>query len=164
MNKVSIVVTVNGREVEAEIEPREILLDFLRDRLNFTGTKRSCDIQICGACTVLLDGQPVSACNTLAYEINGRNILTIEGLAQNGELHPIQQAFIAQNGLQCGFCTPGMILTTKTLLEELQNPTESEIRNYLRGNLCRCTGYHPIIAAVKEAAQHLHDGDDKVDV
>ena len=164
MNRIPIDVTVNGREVKAEIEPREILLDFLRDHLNLTGTKRSCDIQICGACTVLLDGQPISACNTLAYETNGRNLLTIEGLAQNGKLHPIQEAFIEHNGLQCGFCTPGMIITTKAMLTELPNPTEEEIRNYLRGNLCRCTGYHPIIAAVKDAVQRLHDGDNKVDV
>ncbi|GJM39729.1 MAG: carbon monoxide dehydrogenase [Ardenticatenaceae bacterium] len=164
MNKISIVVTVNGREVKAEIEPREILLDFLRNHLNLTGTKRSCDIQICGACTVLLDDQPVSACNTLAYESNGRHILTIEGLAQNGELHPIQNAFIEHNGLQCGFCTPGMVLATKAMLEDMHNPDESEIRNYLRGNLCRCTGYHPIIAAVKDAAQRLHNGDERADV
>ncbi|MDX1414950.1 MAG: (2Fe-2S)-binding protein [Candidatus Promineifilaceae bacterium] len=164
MKRVLISVTVNDQRVEAEIEPRELLLDFLRDRLNLTGAKRSCDVQVCGACTVLLDGLPVSACNMLAYDTNGRHVLTIEGLAQDGELHAIQKAFIEQNGLQCGFCTPGMILTTKALLAARPDPSESEIRSYLRGNLCRCTGYHPILAAVRAAAEQMRDGDERVEI
>ncbi|GIW03873.1 MAG: (2Fe-2S)-binding protein [Thermomicrobiales bacterium] len=147
--------TVNGRPVRAEIEPRTLLLDFLRDRLGLTGAKRSCDLQVCGACTVLLDGRPVSACCTLAYEANGRKVLTIEGLARFGELHPIQQAFIERTAIQCGFCTPGMILTTKALLDEHPNPTREDILAYLGGNLCRCTGYWMILEAVEDAARRL---------
>ncbi len=162
--RIPITVSINGRQVETEIEPREILLDFLRDHLNLTGTKRSCDIQICGACTVLLDGQPVSACNTLAYETNGRNVLTIESLAQSGELHVIQEAFIKHNALQCGFCTPGMVMSAVALLAENGSPSEAEIHHYLHGNLCRCTGYYPIVEAVKDAAQHLQNGEIDYDV
>lgn len=147
--------TVNGRLVRAEIEPRTLLLDFLRDQLGLTGAKRSCDLQVCGACTVLLDGRPVSACCTLAYEANGREVLTIEGLARYGELHPIQHAFIERTAIQCGFCTPGMILTTKALLDEHPNPTREDILSYLGGNLCRCTGYWMILEAVEDAAQRL---------
>ncbi len=147
--------TVNGREVAVEIEPREMLLDVIRDRLGLTGAKRSCDLQVCGACTVLVDGVPVSACCTLAYEAHGKQVETIEGLARYGELHPIQAAFIDKAALQCGFCTSGMVLATKALLAGNPNPDEDEIKHYLAGNLCRCTGYWNIIEAVQEAASRL---------
>jgi len=147
--------TVNGRDVKTSIEPRETLLDFLRDRLGLKGTKRSCDVQVCGTCTVLLDGQPVSSCCTLAYEARGRQVITIEGLSPAGELHPIQTAFIRRTGLQCGFCTPGMILTAKSLLDQVPNPTPEQIRNHMEGNLCRCTGYWNILEAVEEAARMM---------
>ena len=148
---ISIHTTVNGRPVQAEIEPRELLLDFVRDRLGLTGAKRSCDMQVCGACTVLLDGLPVSACCTLAYEARGREVLTIEGLAQDGALHPLQQAFVNYTGVQCGFCTSGMILSAKHLLDENPRPTRDEIRHFLKGNLCRCTGYASILEAIEGA-------------
>jgi carbon-monoxide dehydrogenase small subunit len=155
---VSLRLTVNNRPVEAEVEPRTMLLDFLRDRLGLTGTKRSCDLQVCGVCTVLVDGTPVSSCCTLAYEANGRSVETIEGLARYGDLHPIQEAFIRSAALQCGFCTPGMILATKALLADNRHPSREEIKAYLSGNLCRCTGYWNIVEAVEEAARLL-DGE-----
>jgi aerobic-type carbon monoxide dehydrogenase small subunit (CoxS/CutS family) len=147
--------TVNGRPIALEIEPRAILLDVLRDRLGLTGAKRSCDAQVCGACTVLLDGLPVSACCTLAYEAAGRAVETIEGLAGPDGLHTIQQAFVDAAAIQCGFCTPGFVLTAKALLTENPRPTRSEIEEYLGGNLCRCTGYWNILAAVEDAADRL---------
>ena len=151
---------VNGQSVEATIEPSELLLDFLRDRLGLTGAKRSCDVQVCGTCTVLLDGRPVSACCTLAYEARDRQLLTIEGLAKGDKLHPLQQSFIDQTALQCGFCTPGMILTAKSLLEEIPYPTTEQVQRYLKGNLCRCTGYWNILDAVEQAASRLQpDGE-----
>ena len=153
----TIALTVNGRPVQLEIESREMLLDVLRDRLGLTGAKRSCDLQVCGACTVLLDGEPVSACCTLAYEAGGRSIETIEGLADGAELHPIQAAFIENVAIQCGFCTSGMVLTTKALLAENPEPSESEIKSYLSGNLCRCTGYWNIVNAVSDAARRLRE-------
>lgn len=152
-NLMALRLTVNGEDVEANIEPRELLLDFLRDHLGLKGAKRSCDVQVCGACTVLLDGAPVSGCCTLAYEAHNRSVTTIEGLAQNGELHPIQQAFLDAIAVQCGFCTSGMVLTVKSLLEQYPQPTTAQIKAYLDGNLCRCTGYWNIINAVKQAAQ-----------
>lgn len=151
--RLPITLTVNGRPVEAVIEPREMLLDVLRERLGLTGAKRSCDVQVCGVCTVLLDGLPVSACCTLAYEARGREVLTIEGLACDGRLHPLQEAFIDCTALQCGFCTSGMILTAKSLLDETPHPNREQIRAALQGNLCRCTGYWNIIEAVEQAAQ-----------
>jgi carbon-monoxide dehydrogenase small subunit len=153
--RLTIHITVNGRPVQAEIEPRELLLDFLRDRLGLTGAKHSCGVQVCGSCTVLLDGLPVSACSTLAYEGHNREVLTIEGLAQDGELHPLQEAFIDHTALQCGFCTPGMILAAKSLLDENPHPTLEEMRRYLKGNLCRCTGYWNILEAIQAAARRL---------
>lgn len=147
--------TINGRPVDAEIETRTLLIDFLREHLGLTGTKRSCDMQVCGSCTVLVDGKPVSSCTTLAYEVNDREVLTIEGMAQNGELHPIQQAFLDEYGLQCGYCTPGMVLATAALLNENPRPDEAEIKSFLSGNLCRCTGYFPILNAVRRASEHL---------
>jgi len=147
--------TVNGHELEVQIEPHETLIELIRDRLGLTGTKKSCDMQVCGACTVLLDDLPVSACTLLAFEARNRSLLTIEGLAQGDTLHPIQEAFIACSGFQCGFCTPGMILATKALLDDNPQPTAEEIKHYLRGNLCRCTGYKRILEAVQTAAQRL---------
>jgi len=152
-----IALTVNGRPVEAAIEPRELLLDFIRDRLGLTGAKRSCDVQVCGVCTVLLDGQAVSACCTLAYEARGREVTTIEGLAAGGHLHPLQEAFIAHAAVQCGFCTPGMILTAATLLQDVPAPTPEQVKAYLKGTLCRCTGYWKIIEAVVAAGRRTQE-------
>jgi aerobic carbon-monoxide dehydrogenase small subunit len=151
--------TVNGRPISLEIEPRAIILDVLRDDLGLTGAKRSCDTQVCGACTVLLDGSPISACCTLAYEAGGRELETIEGLAGPDGLHPIQQAFVDRVAIQCGFCTPGFVLATKALLAENRRPTRTEIEDYLGGNLCRCTGYWNILDAVAVAAERLESAD-----
>jgi carbon-monoxide dehydrogenase small subunit len=145
---------LNGRLQEIEVEPHELLLDVVRD-LGLTGAKLSCDVQVCGACTLLLDGRPVSACTTLAFEVRGRSVLTIEGLAENGKLHPLQQAFIEHGGFQCGFCTPGMILAAKALLDEFPNPTEEELKHFMHGNLCRCTGYKKIIESIMAAAKKM---------
>jgi aerobic carbon-monoxide dehydrogenase small subunit len=139
---------VNGQEVALEIEPHEFLLDVLRERLQLTGAKRSCDVQVCGACTVLVDGRAVSSCSYLAADVEAKSVLTIEGLAQGDKLHPLQELFVQTGGFQCGFCTPGMILSTKALLDENPHPTRQEIMEYLDGNICRCTGYFPIVEAV----------------
>jgi aerobic carbon-monoxide dehydrogenase small subunit len=144
--------TVNRARREAEVEPRELLVYFLRETLGLTGTTVGCDTSSCGACTVLLDGESVKSCTLLAVQADGREVTTIEGLAQNGALHPVQQAFHEQHALQCGFCTPGMVLATVSLLAESPNPSEDEIRLGLEGNLCRCTGYHNIVKAVQAAA------------
>lgn len=146
-------VTVNGRRHALRIEPCELLVDTLRDRLGLTGTKRSCDVQVCGACTVLVNGDVVSACTYLTYEARGKDVLTIEGLARGEELHPMQQAFIDHAAFQCGFCTPGMILAATSLLREIPRPTVEEIKHYMRGNICRCTGYKKILEAIQAAAQ-----------
>jgi aerobic carbon-monoxide dehydrogenase small subunit len=146
---------LNGRLQEIEVEPHELLLDVVRDRLGLTGAKRSCDVQVCGACTVLVDGRPVSACTTLAFEVRGRSVLTIEGLAENGKLHPLQEAFIEHGGFQCGFCTPGMILAAKALLDEIPHPTIIELKHFMHGNLCRCTGYKKIIESIVAAAKKM---------
>ncbi len=150
-----ISLTVNGVAREIEVEPHELLLDVVRDRLGLTGAKRSCDVQVCGACTLLLDGRPVSSCTLPAFEARGREVLTIEGLAHNGKLHPLQEAFIEHGGFQCGFCTPGMILTAKTLLDENPAPTEEEIIRFMQGNICRCTGYKKIIESITAAAKAM---------
>lgn len=147
--------TVNGARHEIEVEPHELLLDVVRNRLGLTGTKRSCDVQVCGACTLLLDGRPVSSCTLLAFEARDREVLTIEGLAQNGKLHPLQEAFIEHGGLQCGFCTPGMILSAKALLDEKPEPTKEEIIHFMHGNICRCTGYKKIIESIVAAAKKM---------
>jgi len=147
--------TLNGRLQEIEVEPHELLLDVVRERFGLTGVKLSCDVQVCGACTLLVDGRPVSACTTLAFEIRGRSVLTIEGLADNGNLHPLQQAFIDHGGFQCGFCTPGMILAAKALLDEIPNPTEEQLKHFMHGNLCRCTGYKKIIESIMAAAKKM---------
>lgn len=153
--RISVSFTLNGRLQEIEVEPHELLLDVVRERLGLTGAKRSCDVQVCGACTLLVDGRPVSACTTLAFEIRGRSVLTIEGLAENGELHPLQQAFIDHGGFQCGFCTPGMILAAKALLDENLDPSEAELKHFMHGNICRCTGYKKIIESIMAAAKKM---------
>jgi carbon-monoxide dehydrogenase small subunit len=140
---------VNGRPHELSIEPRETLLEVLRTRLGLTGTKLSCDVQVCGACSVLVDGVLVSACTYLAYEARDRQVTTIEGLAEGDRLHPIQQAFIDHAAFQCGYCTPGMIIATKSLLAEQPEPSVEDIKHYMRGNICRCTGYKKILEAIQ---------------
>ena len=144
--------TVNGREVSLEIPPQMTLLDLLRDRLSLKGAKRSCDLQVCGACTILVDGHAVSSCTYLAYEARGADVLTIEGLADGNTLHPMQQAFIDNGAFQCGFCTPGMILAAKSLLDETPRPSEEKVKEYMEGNICRCTGYRKILEAILDAA------------
>src|SRR3954464_4899959 len=153
--EIELTMTVNGRPVALTVEPRAILLDILRDRLGLTGAKRSCDAQVCGACTVLVDGVPTSSCCTLAYEASGRSVETIEGLSRKGGLHPIQKAFVDRAAIQCGFCTPGFVLATKALLAETPHPTRGEIEHYLNGHLCRCTGYWNILEAVADAAESM---------
>jgi aerobic carbon-monoxide dehydrogenase small subunit len=147
-----IAVTVNGERKEAEVEPRQLLVYFLREQLGLTGTTVGCDTSSCGSCTVLLDGESVKSCTVLAIQADGCEVTTIEGLARDGELHPVQRAFHEQHGLQCGYCTPGMVLAVVSLLQEQPNPSEHEIRHALEGNLCRCTGYHNIVRAVQAAA------------
>lgn len=149
----SIRLTVNGREHELDVPAHALLLDVLRDRLDLKGAKRSCDGEVCGVCTVLVDGSAVSSCTYLAVEADGRTILTVEGLADGDRLHPVQQAFVDAGAVQCGFCTPGMLLTTKALLDEHPAPTRDDVLHYLRGSLCRCTGYRKIIEAVLMAAE-----------
>jgi carbon-monoxide dehydrogenase small subunit len=142
--------SVNGEAVSVEVEPRELLIDVLRERLALKGTKRSCDVQVCGACTVLVDGMPVSSCTTLCADMQGRSVTTIEGVAREGTLDPVQRAFIAHGALQCGFCTPGMILTVMALLAEHPQASDDTIRYYMRGNICRCTGYVKIMEAIQD--------------
>ena len=151
----SISLTVNGRERGAEVEPRMLLVHFLREPLGLTGTNVGCDTSQCGSCTVLMDGKAVKSCTVLAVQADGAEITTIEGLAKDGELHPLQQAFWDKHGLQCGFCTPGMILTACELLERNPNPTDMEVRHGIEGNLCRCTGYQNIVTAVLVAAERM---------
>jgi len=145
-------ITVNGAEHILELEPRELLVYVLRERLGLTGTNVGCDTSSCGACTVLLDGESVKSCTLLGVQVDGHEITTIEGLATNGTMHPVQEAFHVEHGLQCGYCTPGFIMAAVSLLDETPNPTEEEIRHALEGNLCRCTGYHNIVRAVQTAA------------
>jgi carbon-monoxide dehydrogenase small subunit len=147
-----ITVTVNGQEHSLEVEPRLLLAHFLREKLGLTGTHVGCDTTSCGACTVLVDGVPIKSCTHFAVQVDGREVKTVEGLAQGGELHPIQQGFHEEHGLQCGFCTPGMMLVSAALLEENPDPSEEEIRWALSGNICRCTGYQNIVKAVQWAA------------
>lgn len=145
-------VKVNGVTYEREVEPRTLLVHFLREDLGLTGTKIGCDTSQCGACTVHLNGHSLKSCTALAVQADGGEITTIEGMAQNGDLHPMQQSFWENHGLQCGFCTPGMIMATAAFLQNNPNPTEEEIRHGLEGNICRCTGYHNIVKAVKAVA------------
>jgi carbon-monoxide dehydrogenase small subunit len=146
---------INGLAFELEVKPWATLLDTLREDLGLTGTKEGCGQGECGACTVLMDGKPVNACLILAMEAEGKEIVTIEGLASGDELHPIQQAFVDRGGMQCGFCTPGMILSAKALLDENPDPTDEEIRKGLEGNFCRCTGYTKIIESIRVAAERM---------
>ncbi len=150
-----VTVTVNGTQHEADVEPRTLLVYFLREQLGLTGTAVGCDTSSCGACTVLVNGESVKSCTMLAVQADGNDITTIEGLAQDGSLHPVQQAFHEHHGLQCGYCTPGMILAAVSYLKEYPDPTEEDVRLALEGNLCRCTGYHNIVKAVLAAAEEL---------
>ena len=153
--KISVALTVNGQAVAAEVEARTLLVDFLRDRLRLTGTHVGCDTAQCGACTILLDGKPVKSCNVLALQAQGAQVTTIEGLAANGTLHPMQAAFKQHHGLQCGFCTPGMVLSAVGLAQENPHATEEQIRAALDGNFCRCTGYHNIVKAVQQGLAEM---------
>lgn len=150
--------TINGQTYDLSVPPNETLLDLLRYRLGLVGTKNGCETGDCGACTVIVDGKAVNSCLVLAVETNGASITTIEGLSSNGQLHPLQQAFIDYGGVQCGFCTPGMIMAAKSLLDEEPNPREDDIRLALAGNLCRCTGYVSIMKAVAAAGKALRGG------
>jgi carbon-monoxide dehydrogenase small subunit len=150
-----VTLVVNGQERSAEVEPRLLLVHLLRERLRLTGTHIGCDTTSCGACTVLLDGTPVKSCTMFAVQAQGREVTTVVGLAAGGQLDPIQQGFKEEHGLQCGFCTPGMLLTSKALLEENPDPTEEQIRWAISGNLCRCTGYQNIVNAVQWTAKKL---------
>ena len=151
----AIKLRVNGRKISKEVPDNTVLVDFLRDELALTGTHVGCDTSQCGACVVHLDGNSVKSCTTLAADCDGSEITTIEGLASNGKLHPMQEAFKKHHGLQCGFCTPGMVMSAVDLLQKNNNPSEQEIRDWLEGNICRCTGYQGIVAAVKEAASKI---------
>ena len=151
--KKSILLKVNGTERHADVEPRTTLLEMIRDQFNLTGAKLGCDIQVCGACTLLLDGKPVSACSVLAVDVDGCEVLTIEGLGNKNGLHPIQEAFMEFGALQCGYCTSGFILTAKALLDEIPRPTDEQIRDYLAGNFCRCGCYQEIMQAIRNVAK-----------
>ena len=155
MAKKDVKITINGKEYNSKVEPRMLLVHFIRDMAGLTGTHVGCDTSNCGACTVVLDGKAVKSCTVLAVQANNRSITTVEGLAKNGKLHPVQEAFVDKHGLQCGYCTSGMLMTSFWLLHKNRNPTEKEIREALSGNLCRCTGYEDIVKAVKEAAREI---------
>ena len=153
MQKIDI--EVNGKKISKEVPDHTILSIFLRDHLNLTGTHIGCDTSQCGACVVHVDGKSIKSCSTLAADVSGSKVTTIEGLAKNGTMHPMQEAFKKMHGLQCGFCTPGMVMSAVDLLKNKKNPSDKEIRDWLEGNICRCTGYQNIIAAVKEAATKM---------
>jgi aerobic-type carbon monoxide dehydrogenase small subunit (CoxS/CutS family) len=150
--------TINGSAITISVDNRMTLVEFLRDQLGLTGTKLSCGMQVCGVCTVLVNQLPVSACTYLAVDIDGAEVLTIEGLAERGQLHPVQQAFIDKFAMQCGYCTPGFIMMAVSLLNQNPNPTAEDVQHHLEGNICRCTGYRPIIEAVMAAAETMRDG------
>lgn len=150
---VSLTMTLNGEEVTIEVRPDALLVDVLRDQLELTGTKEACGEGECGACTVLLDGEPVTSCLVPALKAQGREVMTVEGLASGGELHPLQKAFIEHGAVQCGYCTPGMLMSAKALLDRNPHPTEGEIRQAISGNLCRCTGYVKIVEAIEAASE-----------
>lgn len=156
--KQNLKLRVNGETYEVAVEPHRTLLEVLREQMNFFGTKRGCDEGTCGSCTVLMDGKPVLSCLTLALDAQGRDLTTIEGVANDGTLHTIQRAFIEKGAIQCGFCTPGMVITAKALLEKNPNPSEREIKQAISGNLCRCTGYVKIIDAIKTVAELNQEG------
>jgi aerobic carbon-monoxide dehydrogenase small subunit len=155
VTKLKVTATVNGAEQSSEVEPRKLLVHWLREDLELTGTHVGCDTTSCGACTVLLDGLPVKSCTMFAVQIEGKSITTVEGMQRDGTLHPLQEGFKEEHGLQCGFCTPGMMLTAAALLEEKPSPSEEEIRWALSGNICRCTGYQNIVKAVQYAANKM---------
>jgi aerobic carbon-monoxide dehydrogenase small subunit len=157
MNK-KIKFRVNGKKIELEVPTNRLLIDCLRYDLGLTGTKEGCSVGVCGACTVLMDGEMVSSCLALAVFADGHDITTVEGLAKNGELHPVQKSFIQYGGFQCGICTPGFLVAAKALLDKNPDPSEHEIRHWLEGNLCRCTGYHNIVRAVQVCAQTMRGG------
>ena len=150
--------TINGEKHQAEVEPRLLLVHLIRDVLRLTGTHIGCDTTHCGACTVLLDGRPIKSCTMFAVQAHGREIMTVEGLEQNGTLHPVQEGFMQEHGLQCGYCTPGMLMTSYAFLKKTPNPTEAEIRWAISGNLCRCTGYVNIVKSIEYAAAKLRQG------
>ncbi len=152
MNKVKIKTTINNRSYKLDVLPNQTLLNFLREELGLTGTKCGCEIGECGACTVLINGEAVNSCLVLVPQINGKEVLTVEGLSDGEQLHPLQKSFIEHGAVHCGFCTPGLLMTAKSLLDENPDPTEEEIRNAIAGNLCRCTGYIQVVEAVKNAA------------
>ena len=158
MSPVPVAISVNGRAHRLEVEPRTLLVSLIRESLGLTGTNVGCDTTSCGACTVLLDGESVKSCTVLAVQADGGEVTTIEGLASDGALHPMQAAFREQHGLQCGYCTPGMVMAAVGLLRENPAPTEAEVRFGLEGNLCRCTGYHNIVRAVLTAAETMRAG------
>jgi len=155
---ISISLTVNGKAVTAEVEPHTLLVQFLRDQLRLTGTHIGCDTAQCGACTIHLNGRAIKSCNILAVQAEGANVITIEGLAPNGELHPMQAAFRNCHGLQCGFCTPGMVMSATALIQSQPDASEADVRSQLDGNFCRCTGYHNIVKAVLEGAAGMKSG------
>jgi len=150
--------SINGEKHEADVEPRLLLVHMLRDVLRLTGTHIGCDTTHCGACTILLDGRPVKSCTMFAVQAQGKELMTVEGLEQNGKLHPLQEGFVAEHGLQCGYCTPGMLMTSYAFLKKHPSPTEDEIRWAISGNLCRCTGYVNIVKAVQHAAAQIAGG------
>lgn len=152
---VPVTVEINGVSVTDAVPTRITLAQFLRDNRGLTGTKVSCEMQVCGACSVLVDGEPVSACTYLAADVDGRRVETVEGLATHGKLHPLQQSFVDNFSLQCGFCTPGFLMMAKALLDRNPDPTEEDVKEFLDGNICRCTGYEPIVRAVLDAAQRI---------
>ena len=153
-----IEITVNGKKYQREVEPRLLLVEFIRDNLAMTGTHVGCDTSYCGACTLILNGEAVKSCTLLAVQADGGDVLTVEGLEQDGQLHPIQQAFSECHGLQCGYCTPGMLMSSLALLAENSDPSVKDIRKRLAGNVCRCTGYQNIIKSVQSAAKMLQEG------
>jgi len=160
--KKDIELIVNGHLYEVVVKPTESLLDVIRDKLGLSGAKKGCNVGECGSCTVIMDGMPVRSCLILATRADGKNIITIEGLAERGKLHPLQEAFVREGALQCGFCTPGFILSAKVLLDENPNPSEEEIKRAIEGNLCRCTGYTGIIKAIRAAAESSGKGQEEI--
>lgn len=161
MSLVKIKTRINGKAIESEVEPRKLLVHFLREDMGLTGTHIGCDTSNCGACTVLIDGRAVKSCTMLAVQADGSEITTIEGISKNDELHPLQKAFLEKHGLQCGYCTSGMLLTSLWLLKKNRNPSEEEIRKNLSGNLCRCTGYQSIVESIKYGAQLMREKEEE---
>jgi carbon-monoxide dehydrogenase small subunit len=158
MTTMRVQLTVNGEAQEADVEPRLLLVHLLRENLRLTGTHIGCDTTHCGACTVLLDGRPIKSCTMFAVQANGRRLMTVEGLEQDGNLHPLQESFMSEHGLQCGYCTPGMLMTGYAFLKSNPRPSEDDVRTAISGNLCRCTGYVNIVKAVQHAAARLQGG------